>query len=159
MNKFNSKRLLIALIVGIVVLNIISPVQEMFDYWFNAYTGLPGELVVQKSIGIWFVQMFVFIVLFQVVIPMFVYVFIAEVAMKKSNIFIGVIFGLCCFIVGSLPQLMFFPLLINVSINFVIVRGIWSLINLVLVGGVIGGIYKPIVQKQKSIIEEEGSAI
>ena len=159
MKKFNSKRLLIALIVGIVVLNIISPVQEMFDFWFNAYAGLPYELVVQKTIGLWFVQMFIFIVLFQVVIPMFVYVFLVEIAINKSNIFIGVLFGLCCFIVGSLPQLMFFPLLINVSVNFVIVRGVWSLINLVIIGGVIGGIYKPLVQKTKSLIEEEGSAI
>jgi len=159
MNKFNSKRLLIALIVGIVVLNIISPVQEMFDYWFNAYSGIPAEMVVPKSVGAWFVQMFIFIVLFQVVIPMFVYVFLAEIAIKKSNIFIGVIFGLCCFFVGSLPQLMFFPLLINVSVNFVIVRGLWSLFDLVLIGGVIGGIYKPVAQKQKAVIEEEASAI
>jgi hypothetical protein len=159
MNKFNSKRLIIALIVGIVVLNIISPVQEMFDFWFNAFGGLPYELVVQKSIGMWMVKMLVFIVVFQVVIPMFVYVILSEIAIKKSNIFIGVIFGLCCFVVGALPQLMFFPLLINVSINFVIVRGIWTLINLVIIGGVIGGIYKPVVQKTKSLIEEEGSAI
>lgn len=159
MNKFNSKRLLIALIVGIVVLNIISPVQEMFDYWLNAYSGLPYEMIVPKSIGIWMVQMFVFLILFQVAIPMVVYVFLSEIAVKKSNIFIGVLFGLCCFVVGALPQLMFFPLLINVSVNFVLVRSLWSLINLVLVGGVIGGIYKPVSRKEKVKIEEDGSAI
>jgi len=159
MKKFNTKRLMIALIVGIVVLNIISPVQEMFDFWFNAYSGLPDEMVVAKSIGFWTVQMFLFLVVFQVIFPMLIYVILSEIAVKKSNIFIGVIFGVCCFFVGSLPQLIYFPLLINVSINFVLVRGFWSLINLVIVGGIIGGIYKPVVLKEKSRIEEEGSAI
>lgn len=158
-DKFNSKRLLIALIVGIVVLNILSPVQEMFDYWFNAYTGVPNEMVVQKSIGIWLVQMFIYIVIFQVVIPMLIYVVLSEIAIKKSNITIGVIFGFCCFIVGSLPQLIFFPLLIHIPIIFVFVRGLWSFINLIMVGGIIGGIYKPVVKEEKTKLAEEESAI
>lgn len=158
-NKFNLKRLLIALIVGIVVLNILSPVQEMFDYWFNAYIGIPNEMIVQKSIGLWLIQMFINLVIFQVFIPMIIYVILSEIAIKKSNIFIGVIFALCCFLVGSLPQLIYFPLLIKVPINFVFTRGVWSLINLVMVGGIIGGIYKPVVKEEKTKIQEEESAI
>jgi len=158
--KINTKRLVIALIVGTVVINIISPVQEMFDYWFNAFKGLPDEVIVTKSFGSWLLQIIIFLVVFQVIIPMLVYVFLAEIAIKKSNIFIGVIFGVCCFLVGSLPQLMTFPLLVNVSNNFVLIRAAWSLITLVLIGGVIGGIYKPVIlTKEKSRIEEEESAI
>lgn len=158
--KINTKRLVIALIVGTVVINIISPVQEMFDYWFNAFKGLPDEVIVTKSFGSWLLQIIIFLVVSQVIIPMLVYVFLAEIAIKKSNIFIGVIFGMCCFLVGSLPQLMTFPLLVNVSNNSVLIRAIWSLITLVLVGGIIGGIYKPVVMtKEKSRIREEESAI
>jgi hypothetical protein len=86
------------------------------------------------------------------------YVFLSEIAIQKSNILIGVIFGITCFFVGSLSQLIILPLLIHVPINFIAIRGFWSLINLVLVGGIIGGIYKP-VTKRPSIDNEERAAI
>jgi len=158
MSKFNLKRLLIALVVGIVVLNIASPFEEMSDIWFGAYDGVPEEMVIQKSIGIWVVQVFLSVVIFQVVIPMCFYVFLSEIAIQKSNILIGVIFGVTCFFVGSLSQLIAFSLSIHVPINFIAVRSFWSLINLVFVGGIIGGIYKP-VTKKKPVDQEEKGAI
>ena len=158
MNKFNLKRLLIALVVGIVVLNIASPFQEMSDFWFGVYVGMPDNMIVNKSIGMWVVQLFLGVVIFQVVIPMCFYVFLSEIAIRRSNILIGVIFGVTCFFVGSLSLLMILPLLIHVPISFIAVRGFWSLINLVLVGGIIGGIYKPLAKKP-TIDNEEKSAI
>jgi hypothetical protein len=159
MNKFNLKRLLIALVVGIVVLNIVSPFQEMSDSWFDAYVGVPSEMVVQKSIGLWVVQVFLNVVVFQVLIPMCFYVFLSEIAIQKSNILIGVIFGVTCFFVGSLSQLVMLPLLIHMPINFVAIRSFWALINLVLAGGIIGGIYKPVAKKKPVPSNEEKGAV
>ena len=159
MNKFNLKRLLIALVFGIVVLNIASPLQEMSDSWFEAYIGVPTEMVVQKTIGLRSVQLFLTVVIFHVMIPMCFYVFLSEIAIQKSNILIGVIFGVTCFFVGSLPQIIILPLLIHVPINFVAIRSFWALINLVLVGGIVGGIYKPVTKKNPVINNEEKSAI
>jgi len=147
MNKFNVKRLLTALIVGIVILNIASPFQGMSDFWFDAYVGVPSDVIVEKSIGIWVVKMFLSVVFFQVVIPMCFYVLLSEIAIQRSNILIGVIFGVTCFFVGALSLLMLLPLFVHLPINFLAVRGFWSLINLVLAGGIVGGIYKPIAKR------------
>ena len=159
MNKFNLKRLLIALVVGIVVLNIASPFEVMSDRWFDAYSGIPKEMVIEPSIGLWVVQVFLGVVIFQVLIPMCLYVFLSEIAIQKSNILIGVIFGVTCFFVGSLSQLIDLSLSIHVPINFIAVRSFWSLINLVLTGGIIGGIYKPVTKKKSTVDHEDKGAI
>ena len=159
MPKVNSKRLLIALIVGIVVLNIIGPVQGMLEYWFNAYSGLPESVVVEKNIGTWMAGMILLSITFEVVLPMLIYVFLVEKYFLKSSLVIGMSFGLVAFLVGAFPQYIMIPLLIKVSITFSFVRSACSLFNLVLIGGIIGGIYKPLELMKKEEAEENVSPI
>jgi hypothetical protein len=160
MPKYNSKRLLVALIVGIVVLNLITPVEGLLEYWFNAYSGLPNEVVVEKNIGIWMMLNVMVLVVFIVVIPMLVYVFLVEKFFHKSSLVLGLIFGLVIFICGALPELVLLPLLIKVNLNFTFVRAFITLFNLVLVSGIIGGIYKPVEEKKElPETKEDQSAI
>jgi hypothetical protein len=161
MPKINTKRLLIALVVGIVIINIIRPVQSVFEYWFNAYTGLPDEAIVEKNIGIWMALMILSSIIFEVVIPMLIYVYVIEKFLYKSSLVKGLIFSLVVFFVGALPQTIMLPLFIKVSINYTLLRAFIALFNLVLIGGIIGGIYKPIEQEkqQGSKIEEDQSPI
>jgi hypothetical protein len=149
MPKYNSKRLLIALIVGIVVLNLLAPVEGLLEFWFNAFSGLPNEVVVEKNIGLWMMMNVLVLIIFVVVIPMIVYVFLVEKIFHKSSLVYGLVFGLVIFFCGALSELIILPLLIKVTINFIIIRSFITLFNLVLVGGIIGGIYKPVEEKKE----------
>jgi hypothetical protein len=148
MPKFNSKRLLIALIVGIVVLNILLPVQGLTEYWLNVNVDMPNEVVVEKNIGIWMMLRSLVAIIFEVMLPMLIYAFIIEKMIQKSTLVLGLVFGLVIFFAGSLPQYFTLPLLIKVSFNFSFIRAFWSLFNLVLIGGIIGGIYRPVGQEK-----------
>jgi hypothetical protein len=135
--------LVLALVGGSVVLNILGPLRGISEKKMKIYEGmLPGLQVELTSVNlrIWLARMTIAAVLLEVIVPGAIYVVLAE-ELERSGVLFGMMFWGGAWLVGSLPVLVFEPMLIHVPRRFVIHNIVWSLLIYLIIGAVVGLIY------------------
>jgi hypothetical protein len=135
--------LALALAVGSIVLNILGPLRGTSEKRMGVYEGmLPGLQVevTPENLRTWLAQMTIAAVLFEVIVPGVIYAVLAE-ELGRSGILFGMMFWGGAWLIGSLPPLVFEPMLIHVPRRFVVHNLVWSLLVYLIIGAVVGLIY------------------
>lgn len=135
--------LILSLVVGSIVLNIVGPLRGISEKKMNVYERmLPGMQVevTSEDLRTWLAQMTLTAVLLEVIVPGVIYAVLAE-ELGRSGILFGMLFWSSAWLIGSLPVLVFEPMLIHVPRRFVIHNIVWSLITYLIIGAVVGLIY------------------
>ena len=135
--------LILSLLVGSIVLNIVGPLRGISEKKMNVYERmLPGMQVkvTSENLRTWLAQMTLAAVLLEVIVPGIIYAVLAE-ELGRSGILFGMLFWSSAWLIGSLPVLVFEPMLIHVPRRFVIHNIMWSLITYLIIGAVVGLIY------------------
>ena len=135
--------LILALVTGSVVLNIVGPLRGLSEKKTGAYKNmLPGMQVevTSENLRTWLVKMSIAAVLLEVIVPGVIYAVLAE-ELNRSGVLFGMLFWGGAWLVGSLPVLVFEPMLIHVPRRFVVHNVVWSLFTYLVIGAVVGLIY------------------
>lgn len=135
--------LVLALVIGSVVLNILGPLRGLSEKRLGIYKdmlpGLQVEVTAETMRG-WLARMTVAAVVLEVIVPGVIYALLAE-ELERSGALLGMLFWGGAWLVGSLPPLVFEPMLIHVPRRFVVHNIVWSLLIYLAIGAVVGGIY------------------
>ncbi|HML21009.1 MAG TPA: hypothetical protein PKD09_05130 [Aggregatilinea sp.] len=135
--------LILALVAGSVVLNIVGPLRGMSEKKMGVYERmLPGMQVevTPENLRTWLARMTIAAVLLEVIVPGVIYAMLAE-ELERSGVLFGMLFWGSAWLIGSLPVLVFEPMLIHVPRRFVIHNIAWSLLIYLIIGAVVGLIY------------------
>jgi uncharacterized membrane protein len=135
--------LVLALVAASVVLNIVGPLRGMSEKKMGVYKSmLPGMQVevTSKNLRTWLAQMTLTAMLLEVIVPGVIYAVLAE-ELDRSGVLFGMLFWGGAWLIGSLPPLVFEPMLIHVPRRFVIHNIVWSLLVYLVIGAVVGLIY------------------
>ncbi|NDJ79290.1 MAG: hypothetical protein GYB65_23815 [Chloroflexi bacterium] len=135
--------LVLALVAGVVVLNILGPLRGMSEKRMGVYDDmLPGMAVevTPDNMRAWLVRMTVAAVVLEVLVPGVIYALLAE-ELGRSGILAGILFWGGAWLVGSVPPMVFEPMQLHVPRRFVLHNMVWSLLIYVIIGAVGGAIY------------------
>jgi hypothetical protein len=135
--------LVLALVAGSVVLNIVGPLRGMSEKRMGVYKSmLPGMQVevTSENLRTWLAQMTLAAMLLEVIVPGVIYAVLAE-ELDRSGVLFGMLFWGGAWLIGSLPPLVFEPMLIHVPRRVVIHNIVWSLLVYLVIGAVVGLIY------------------
>jgi hypothetical protein len=136
----NIGMLLVSLLVGIIVLNILGFIQGLSEKHFSVYKSIPEKLLVKQGTPSWLIRMIISAILLEVMIPTVIYSFFV-LYLGHSGMVTGILFWGCAWIAGSLPMIVFEPMLIKVTKRFVVHNAVWSFGKYIVIGAIVGWIY------------------
>jgi hypothetical protein len=139
----NISRLILALLAGTLASLVLWPLQRFAEIWFGAFSGVPIAMIVLQGRGGWLINMILATLLLEVLLPVLFYAWFAENVFRKSDWKMGMCFGFTVFMLGSLAQHVFLPMLLRVPAGYSLAHGLTHLIDLMAVGFIAGLIYKP----------------